>query len=134
MFTVLTNRSFSRLFPTIGFKIITEPSSPEDFHVLKATSYLNRGRKIALFLLDCNRYLTFFTHQEIRQMLRPPSLSKVICNYLIFAKVSFTALKFGKSFGVGVCSLYCTTPFLSMTNAARAAVSPTPANIGKTTS
>jgi hypothetical protein len=56
MFTVLTNRSFSRLFPTVGFKIITELSSPEDFHALKATSYLNRGRKIAFFRLDCNRY------------------------------------------------------------------------------
>ena len=30
------------------------------------------------------------------------------------------ASKFGKSLGVGVCSLYCTTPFLSITNAARA--------------
>src|ERR1017187_9542579 len=44
------------------------------------------------------------------------------------------ASKFGKSFGVGVCSLYWTTPFLSITNAERAAVSPTPASIGNTTS
>src|SRR5262249_40639652 len=40
----------------------------------------------------------------------------------------------GKSFGVGVCSLYWTTPLLSITKAARAAVSPTPASIGNTTS
>ena len=46
--------------------------------------------------------------------------------YFNFASVALIASKFGKSFGVGVCSLYCTTPFLSITNAARAAVSPTP--------
>src|SRR5476649_1624062 len=55
-------------------------------------------------------------------------------NYFNFASTALTASKFGKSFGVGVCSLYCTTPFLSITNAARAAVSPTPASIGNTTS
>jgi hypothetical protein len=45
-----------------------------------------------------------------------------------------TASKFGRSLGVGVFSLYWMTPCLSMTNAARAAVSPTPASIGNTTS
>jgi len=51
-----------------------------------------------------------------------------------FASVACTAAKFGRSFGVGVCSAYCTMPALSMTNAARADVSPTPASIGKRTS
>jgi len=27
--------TFHRLFPDAGFKIITEPSSPEDYHALK---------------------------------------------------------------------------------------------------
>jgi len=54
--------------------------------------------------------------------------------YFNFASVALTASKFGKSFGVGVCSLYWMTPALSMTNAARADVSPTPASIGNTTS
>jgi len=54
--------------------------------------------------------------------------------YFSFASAALIASKFGKSFGVAVCSLYCTTPFLSMTNAARADVSPTPASIGNTTS
>ena len=36
--------------------------------------------------------------------------------------------------GLGVFSLYCTTPALSMTKAARAAVSPMPASMGNTTS
>ncbi|GEM_PF-1456955 len=54
-------------------------------------------------------------------------------NYFNFASAALRASKFGRSFGVGVCSLYCTTPCLSITNAARAAVSPTPASIGNTT-
>src|SRR5678809_1285730 len=54
--------------------------------------------------------------------------------YFSLPRTSLMALKLGKSFGVGVCSLYCTTPFLSMTKAARAEVSPTPASIGNTTS
>ena len=43
-----------------------------------------------------------------------------------FASAALTASKLGRSFGVGVCSAYCTTPFRSMTKAARAAVSPMP--------
>lgn len=31
--------------------------------------------------------------------------------YLSFSSVCLMASKFGSSFGVGVCSLYCTTPF-----------------------
>ena len=54
-------------------------------------------------------------------------------SYFSFARVSLTLAKLGSSFGVGVCSLYWTTPLLSITKAARAAVSPTPASIGKTT-
>lgn len=46
--------------------------------------------------------------------------------YCSLAKVSLIASKFGRSFGVGVCSLYFTTPSLSMTNAARAATEPKP--------
>jgi hypothetical protein len=49
-------------------------------------------------------------------------------------KAPLTASKFGRSLGVGVFSLYWMTPCLSITNAARAAVSPTPASIGNTTS
>src|SRR5208283_5037452 len=55
-------------------------------------------------------------------------------DYFNFASAVLMASKFGRSFGVSVCSLYCTTPFLSITNAARAEVSPTPASIGKITS
>src|SRR5438046_2227104 len=62
------------------------------------------------------------------------NLGQAALDYLNLPSVSFTFSKLGKSLGVGVCSLYCTTPFLSITNAARAAVSPTPASIGKTTS
>src|SRR5260370_969981 len=47
--------------------------------------------------------------------------------YFSLANVSLTFSKLGKSFGVGVCSLYLTTPFLSITNAARPAVAPAPA-------
>src|SRR5436190_1985263 len=54
--------------------------------------------------------------------------------YFSFASALLTASKLGRSFGVGVCSLYCTTSLLSMTKAARAAVSPIPTSIGKTTS
>ena len=53
--------------------------------------------------------------------------------YCNFARVSLIAVKFGRSFGVGVCSLYCTTPFLSMTNAARAEVEPKPIRSGSST-
>src|SRR5260370_1782256 len=53
--------------------------------------------------------------------------------YFSLANVSLTFSKLGKSFGVGVCSLYWTTHFLSITNAARAAVSPMPASMGNTT-
>ena len=53
--------------------------------------------------------------------------------YFNLARQSFTASKFGKSFGVAVCSEYCTVPCLSITNAARAEVSPTPASMGKRT-
>ena len=55
-------------------------------------------------------------------------------SYFSLPSAALTASKFGRSFGVAVCSLYCTTPALSMTNAARADVSPTPASIGNTTS
>ena len=34
--------------------------------------------------------------------------------YFNFASAALIASKFGKSFGVGVCSLYCTTPCLSI--------------------
>ena len=54
--------------------------------------------------------------------------------YASLASAAWTAWKLGRSFGVGVCSAYCTTPCLSMTNAARAAVSPMPARLGKSTS
>src|SRR5687768_8868124 len=37
-----------------------------------------------------------------------------------FARAALMALKFGRSFVVGVCSAYFTTPSLPMTNAARA--------------
>ena len=53
--------------------------------------------------------------------------------YFSFARAALTALKFGNSFGLGVCSLYWIMPLLSTTKAARAAVSPIPASIGKTT-
>lgn len=33
----------SKLFPTFGFRIITELSSPEDFQILKLTSYPTNG-------------------------------------------------------------------------------------------
>ncbi len=46
--------------------------------------------------------------------------------YFSLASVSLIALKFGNSFGDGVCSLYCTTPCLSMTIAARALTDPSP--------
>jgi hypothetical protein len=49
------------------------------------------------------------------------------------ASAALIASKFGRSFGVGVCSAYYTTPSRPMTKAARAAVSPTPASIGKST-
>lgn len=48
-------------------------------------------------------------------------------------KTSLIALKFGRSFGVGVCSLYLMTPCLSMTKAARALAAPNPARSGKRT-
>jgi len=54
--------------------------------------------------------------------------------YCNFANAACTAPKLGRSFGVGVCSLYCTIPCLSITKAARAEVSPTPASIGNNTS
>src|SRR5690606_26241715 len=50
------------------------------------------------------------------------------------ASAALTFSKSGRSLGVGVCSAYFTLPSLPMTNAARAAVSPTPARFGKTTS
>src|SRR6266568_8897387 len=39
MFYCATNAAFTRLFPTIGFQIVTETSSPEDFHAVGLTSY-----------------------------------------------------------------------------------------------
>ena len=43
MFYCATNTAFTRLFPTIGFQIVTETSSPEDFHAVGLTSYLTAG-------------------------------------------------------------------------------------------
>jgi hypothetical protein len=40
--------AFSRLFPIIGSKIITELSSPEDSHALKVTSHLTDGHRMAV--------------------------------------------------------------------------------------
>lgn len=54
-------------------------------------------------------------------------------DYLRPARTSLSFAKFGRSFGVGVCSAYCTTPCLSITKAARAEVSPTPARFGNST-
>ena len=51
-----------------------------------------------------------------------------------FPSAALTCSKLGRSFGVGVCSAYLMTPSWPMTKAARAAVSPTPANMGKRTS
>ncbi len=71
------------------------------------------------------RCLSHFAQRFPKHLKRPqPSLPRI----------SFTAAKFGRSFGVAVCSAYWMTPFLSMTKAARAAVSPMPASPGKTTS
>ena len=53
--------------------------------------------------------------------------------YFNFARTSFTALKFGRSFTVGVCSAYWMTPFLSTTNAARALTAPKPARSSSNT-
>src|SRR3989442_8841992 len=44
-------------------------------------------------------------------------------HYFRRPSVSLTFSKLGSSFGEGVCSLYWITPFLSITKAARAAVS-----------
>jgi hypothetical protein len=52
---------------------------------------------------------------------------------LNLARVALMASKFGNSFGDGVCSLYCTTPFLSMTKAARALVAPKPSRSSSNT-
>jgi hypothetical protein len=74
-----------------------------------------------------------------RWVARPPESAVLRDNplprttYLSLASVALTWSKCGRSFGLGVCSLYWTTPALSITKAARAAVSPTPASIGKTT-
>ena len=51
-------------------------------------------------------------------------------SYFSLPSVSLIAWKFGNSFGVGVCSLYWMTPFLSMTNAARALTAPNPIKSG----
>ena len=51
-------------------------------------------------------------------------------SYFSLPSVSLIALKFGSSFGVGVCSLYWTTPSLSITNAARALTEPSPSRSG----
>lgn len=54
-------------------------------------------------------------------------------DYFKPAKVVLIAAKFGRSFGVGVCSAYCTTPFRSITNAARAEVAPKPSRSSSST-
>src|SRR5262245_32210992 len=69
-----------------------------------------------------------------RPTLNRETILELRKGYFNFERVSWTFPKLGRSFGVGVCSLYWMTPFLSMTKAARAAVSPTPASIGNTTS
>src|SRR5580765_3189087 len=83
---------------------------------------------------DARRNCGDVQKQKGRDESRPWCVVNFAFGYFNFARAALTASKFGKSFGVGVCSLYCTTPLLSITNAARAAVSPTPASIGNTTS
>jgi hypothetical protein len=50
--------------------------------------------------------------------------------YCSLARAALRALKLGRSFGVGVCSLYWMTPCLSTTNAARALTEPSPSRSG----
>ena len=88
-----------------------------------------------------------FTHRKQRGTGKeeggsrlPPSLEcrwvlNVVrrASYFSLARVSLIAAKFGRSFGVAVCSAYCTTPALSTTNAARALVEPKPSRSGSST-
>ena len=60
------------------------------------------------------------------------SAAPVLRQPVHFFSAAWTAAKFGRSFGVGVCSEYLITPSLPTTNAARADVSPMPARLGKT--
>src|SRR5882672_3214431 len=89
----------------------------------------NRRHKSSLRNTAADLSNRFQQNKKGGSALLPPHVVPEKRVYFSFASVSLMALKFGSSFGVGVCSLYCTTPPLSMTKAARAEVSPTPASI-----
>jgi hypothetical protein len=65
--------AFSGLFPTIGSKIITEPSSPEDSHVVKVTSNLTDGatmpvsRRIATSIFNVPAALQPLSFQHLQE-------------------------------------------------------------------
>jgi hypothetical protein len=54
---------YSKLFPTIGFRIITELSSPEDLPDLEMESYLTNGCTIARI----SRIATAMVSHKLRQ-------------------------------------------------------------------
>jgi hypothetical protein len=56
--------AFTRLIPTIGFKIITEPSSPEDSPCLKVTSNRTECLRMTKFKGIATGILDFFRPQE----------------------------------------------------------------------
>jgi hypothetical protein len=56
MFYCPTNRTFHRLFPNIGFKIITEPGSLEDLPCLERDKLSNRPAQYDGFRRDGNTY------------------------------------------------------------------------------
>ncbi len=104
--------------PHLEFRVegLALPSRPETFEAKLATQRRASDRQLDItpsfplcnfsrFFAGKYSWLSYFVQQTRAEVAFRPRF-EILISYFNFASVSFTAVKFGRSFGVGVFSLY----------------------------